>query len=207
MVPFDVAGLSEALGGKEATAARLDDFFTELNAGFSSPHAFLSNEPSFYSPWLYNWLGRPARTQAVLRRALVELFNDGPDGYPGNEDLGTLASWEMFNRLGFYPLIPGQDVVALSAPLFPKVTLRRAAGDIVIEAPQAARERPYVQALTINGEKRDRPWLHFADIAGGGMLRFDLGSDSTAGWGTVTGDAPPSFAPQAAGLCGGGAES
>jgi predicted alpha-1,2-mannosidase len=200
-IPFNVAGLSAALGGAAATAAKLDDFFIELNAGFSSSHAFLSNEPSFYGPWFYNWLGRPARTQAVLRRALLELFEDGPGGYPGNEDLGTLASWEMFNRLGFYPLIPGQDVVALSAPLFPKVTLRRAAGDIVIEAPQATRERPYVQALTVNGRAHDRPWLQFADIADGGVLHYALGADPDSGWGTAADAAPPSFAPDETRFC------
>lgn len=201
MVPFDVAGLSAALGGNDATAARLDAFFTELNAGFSSPHAFLSNEPSFYSPWLYNWLGRPQRTQEVLRRALVELFNDGPGGYPGNEDLGTLSAWYLFNAIGMYPLIPGQGVFALSSPLFPRITLRRASGDWVIEAPAAARDRPYIHALRINDRPSQRSYLYFDEIAGGARLAYELSDRPGGTWGTGPGAAPPSFGPEAAGFC------
>jgi putative alpha-1,2-mannosidase len=59
-VPQDVAGLVAALGGRDAALARLDAFFANLNAGAGSANAFLGNEPTLLTPYLYNWLGRPA---------------------------------------------------------------------------------------------------------------------------------------------------
>ena len=58
-VPQDVAGLVAALGGPDAARARLDAFFTQLNAGAASDHAFLGNEPTLLTPALYDWLGPP----------------------------------------------------------------------------------------------------------------------------------------------------
>lgn len=194
MVPFDIAGLRTALGGRKAMAERLDAFFTQLNAGFASPYAFLSNEPTFYSPWLYDWIGEPTQTQGLLWRVITTLFNDGPGGLPGNDDLGALSAWQIFAMLGAYPFIPGQDIIALSTPMFPKVTLHRAGGDIVIEAPGVDPDTPqFVQALTLDDAPITQPWLHFTGIADGGTLRFTLTGDPDSNWGTDPHAAPPSF--------------
>ena len=93
MVPHDVGGLSRLLGGPTATAARLDGFFQVLNAGDEQPYAYLANEPCALTPWLYTWLGQPAKTQMLVRRALLELFDDSPSGFAGNDDLGQMSAW------------------------------------------------------------------------------------------------------------------
>jgi putative alpha-1,2-mannosidase len=93
MVPHDPAGLFAALGGPEAAVERLDAATAELNAGWVSEHVNLGNEPSSGTPWLYNWAGRPDRTQAVVRRALTELYPADPLGFPGNDDLGQTSAW------------------------------------------------------------------------------------------------------------------
>jgi len=38
-----------------------------------------------------------------------ELFDDSPDGFPGDEDNGTMAAWYVFSCLGMYPICPGKD--------------------------------------------------------------------------------------------------
>jgi putative alpha-1,2-mannosidase len=215
-VPHDVGGLIQALGGPDAARARLDAHLAKLNAGPASAQAFLGNEVSLWTPWMYAWMGQPHRTQQLVRRALLKLFYDrvpakdgnkpgkpgkgkqprnsaalSPASFPGNDDLGQMSSWYLFGALGLYPAIPGTDVLALGSPLFRRATLHLAGGPLTIEAPAAARKRPYVQALALNGGAVDQPWLRFSDLTGGGTLAFALGSKPNPGWGA--GAPPPSY--------------
>jgi predicted alpha-1,2-mannosidase len=193
-VPQDVAGLIDAIGGPAAATGRLDRFFSQLNGGPKKEAAYLGNEPTLGTPWLYGWLGRPYRTQEIVRRAILRLYKDEPGGFPGNDDFGTMSAWYVFAALGFYPAIPGTDVLVLGSPLFRNAVLHLPAGDVTIEAPSAARKRPYVHGLTLNGVPHDRPWLTFAELAGG-RLHFSLDRKPDQGWGSSPADAPPSFPP------------
>jgi predicted alpha-1,2-mannosidase len=195
MVPHDPAGLSAAMGGPSIAARRLDAFFTDLNDGTSSPYAFLGNEPNLNSPWLYDWLGQPYRTQQVLRRALVDLYPDNNGGFPGNDDLGTMSAWYVLSALGMYPEIPGTDVLALSTPLFPAVTLHLPTGDVQLRAPQAGPNFPYIRSLSVNGQAYDRPWVRWSDLARGAVLQYALSPTPNRAWGADSANAPPSFAP------------
>jgi len=201
MVPHDPAGLIRALGGRRVAAARLDRFFEQLNAGYSSPHAFLGNEPNSNAPWLYDWVGQPFKTQGVVRRTILSLFDSTPGGYPGNDDLGQMSAWYVFGALGLYPEIPGADVLALGSPLFPKVTLRLRRGRVSITARHAARGAPFVQRLRLDGRDWGKPWLRVSQLARGGQLAFDLGPAPNRGWGRASSAAPPSFGPDAAAVC------
>ncbi len=201
MVPHDPAGLIRALGGRRAAAARLDQFFTELNAGYSSPHAFLGNEPNSNAPWLYDWAGQPFKTQAVMRRAILSLFNSTPGGYPGNDDLGQMSAWYVFGALGFYPAIPGSDVLALGSPLFPKATVRLRGGRLSIAAPRADRAAPFVQRLSVDSRRWSRPWLRLRDVARGAHLAFGLGESPNTRWGSRPAAAPPSFGATTGAAC------
>lgn len=89
MVPYDVAGLFARMGGPAAARARLDEFFTRLNDGPVSRYAFLGNEPTLETPWLYDWTGSPTLTQATVRSAVLSLYGPGVFDYPGNDDQGT----------------------------------------------------------------------------------------------------------------------
>ena len=53
MVPYDIAGLIEIIGGKAAAEKRLDEFFTRLDAGYNDAWFASGNEPSFHIPWIY----------------------------------------------------------------------------------------------------------------------------------------------------------
>ena len=68
MVPYDIAGLVEIIGGKEKAEKRLDEFFTRLDAGYNDAWFASGNEPSFHIPWIYNWIGRPYKTQEIINR-------------------------------------------------------------------------------------------------------------------------------------------
>ncbi|MGA9343217.1 MAG: glycoside hydrolase family 47 protein, partial [Rhodanobacteraceae bacterium] len=118
-----------------------------------------------------------------------------PDGIPGNDDLGEMSSWYVWAALGMYPMIPGRAELVLGSPLFANAIVHRAGGNAVIEATGASDDKPYVQALTLDGKPHARPWLepHFAEH--GGQLHFTLGATANMHWGSASDDAPPSFAP------------
>ena len=193
MVPFNLKTLFSLMGGPEKASLRLDQFFTELNAGVNTTYAYLGNEPCLETPWEYCFLGQPYKTQNVVRQAMTQLFSAAPRGYPGNDDLGQMSSWYVFGALGMYPELPGSDILILGSPLFPKAVVHLPTGDVTITGQGAADNAPYVQSLTVNGQDWNRPWIRFADMARGGSLAYELGAKPNTNWGSNPTNAPPSF--------------
>ena len=191
-VPQNLAGLFESMGGRKAALARLDHFFTELNAGPASEHAFLGNEPTIQTPWIYNWLGHPSRAQGIVSRAQIGLYGPTPGGIPGNDDGGTMSAWWVLSALGLSPPVAGTDLIALGSPLFKSAEIRLPRGRLTMSAPRASRGTPYVRSLTLNGKRHPKSWLNFRKIAGGGKLEWDLAAKPTR-WGHGAAKAPPSF--------------
>jgi predicted alpha-1,2-mannosidase len=202
MVPHDPAGLFAAIGGRAKATGRLNRFLRKLNGGAGATHAdhaLLGNEPNLNVPWLYNWTGRPFKTQATVRRALFNLYSATPAGYPGNDDLGTLSSWYVLGALGLYPEVPGVGVLAIGSPLFQRATVRLAGGRklrIVASAGRTPlRRAPYIQRMRFNGHPYGRPWTTYCALARGATLAYRLGARSNPGWGNSAAALPPSFGP------------
>ncbi len=196
MVPHDVPGLSAALGGDAAAIARLDDLFSELNAGVDRPHFYMGNEPQFGTPWLYAFLGAAPKTQAVVRRIARELYTATPGGLPGNEDLGATSSWLVWAMLGIYPAIPGVGGFVVGSPLFPRTTVTLPTGaKIVIEAEGAGPDTPYVSSLTVDGVPTARAWIDWSQLERGADLRFVLSDTPNPSFGARPEDRPPSMYP------------
>jgi len=198
MVPHDPAGLFQAMGGPVKASARLRRFLGKLNGGpggTHTDHALLGNEPTLHTPWLYDWARRPFMTQAAVRRAL-RLYSSAPDGYPGNDDLGTLSSWYVFAALGLYPEVPGAGVLAISSPLF-----RRAS----VALPHRRRltiavggHGPYIKSMRLNGRPYGRPWTAYCALSRGASLSFQLAPKPSRRWGSAASAAPPSYGPDTA---------
>jgi len=191
MVPQDPVGLFRRMGGPAKAAALLDRFLRVLNAGpggTHTDHALLGDEPTLGTPWLYDWLRRPWKTQEAVRRGL-RLYSPTPAGYPGNDDLGTLSAWYVFGALGMYPAQPGTGTLALASPLFKRAEVRLAHGR-TLKIEGGGR---YVRSLALDGHPRRRPWLSFCEIAGGGTLDYATSTHPTR-WGQH-GQLPPSYGP------------
>jgi putative alpha-1,2-mannosidase len=193
MVPFNLKGLADAMGGVTVAATRLDTFFTQLNAGSESQYAYLGNEPCLETPWEYDFFGEPYKTQEFVRKAMTELFSSQPVGFPGNDDLGEMSSWYVFAALGIYPELPGADILVIGSPLFQKAVVHLRDGDVTITAEGSADDAPYVQNLKVNGKTCNKPWIRFTDISNGGTMEYDLGNSPDIKWGSATDDAPPSY--------------
>lgn len=196
MVPFDVAGLRGRLGGAKAFVSRLDTLFTELNAGPNSAYAFLGNEPQLDTPYEYLWAGRPDRTEAVVGAAMNSMYAPTPGGYPGNIDGGTMTSWWIFNAIGLYPAIPGDDVLTIGAPRFSRVDISLPDGHLLrIDAPGATRATPYVAGARLDGQRIAKAWLRYSAIADGATLRVRT-SAKPSRWAASLTAVPPSYGSQ-----------
>jgi len=198
MVPFNVAGLFDAMGGPDKARGRLDRFFytpdgqmAVTNAGPLHPE--LNNEPSIGTPWLYDYAGEPWKTQELVRKVISTIWLDTPEGIPGNDDLGAMSSWYVWAALGLYPETPGRAELVLGSPVFPNIVVPRPLGDVTIHAEGAAADHPYVHALKTNGQALNRPWLPESFALHGGTLDFQLGAVPAKLWGSERKDAPPSF--------------
>ena len=194
MVPHDLEGLFTRMGGHAAAVVRLDDLFTELNAGTDRPYFYIGNEPEHGTPWTYNFAQAPAKTQAVVRRIVNEEFGIGPGGLPGNDDLGATSAWLVWSYLGLYPMIPGTDILVLNGPAFPKATVHLANGNtLTIKATGAG--APYIQSLQVDGQPSTRNWLRFKDLSHGASVDYSMGATANGAWGSGVADVPPSFSP------------
>ncbi|QRK04879.1 GH92 family glycosyl hydrolase [Archangium violaceum] len=196
MVPHDLEGLFTLMGGHAKAEKRLDDLFTELNAGTERPHFYIGNEPEHGTPWIYNFAQRPWKTQAIVRRIIDEEFNGNPGGLPGNDDLGSTSAWLVWSYLGMYPAIPGTDVLVINGPWFPRARVHLANGNVLtIEGQGAGPTSSYIQSLAIDGMATTKNFVRFADIASGATLKYVMGPTANESWGSGEADRPPSFAP------------
>jgi predicted alpha-1,2-mannosidase len=193
MVPYNLASLVEMIGGAQATSARLDNFFKQLNDGSDSVYAWMGNEPCSEVPWIYHFTGEPYKSSSVVRQIMTQLYSTAPGGLPGNDDLGQMASWYVLAALGMHPEMPGDDVLVLNGPLFPQAVVHLTNGDVTITGSGAADNAPYVQSLTFNGQPYQAAWLRFAQIANGGTLAFTMGSSPNTNWAAAPSLAPPSY--------------
>ena len=78
------------------------------------------NEPSHHTAYLYNYTGKPWKSQEMVRQIMTTLYSSAPDGLCGNDDCGQMSAWYVLSALGFYPVTPGDDIYALGSPLFLK---------------------------------------------------------------------------------------
>ncbi|KAH9868338.1 hypothetical protein J1614_007410 [Plenodomus biglobosus] len=180
----DVGELKRRVGGDARFVDRLNKIF-ELGMF----HA--DNEPSFFTPYLYNYV-RGEQWRSVNRsRAIGSLYGGGDTGLPGNSDAGAMESNLLWQMIGLYP-VTGQTSFLILAPWFKRMmlTLPNGATLAITTSGGHRTDAPYVQSLTVNGKKWDKAWLAWDDVfKGGGSMHFTLGREPVR-WNT--GDLPPS---------------
>ncbi len=183
-VPHDVAKLVELSGGKEAFQKRLNTLFDK---GLYN----VANEPSFLSPNLYHWIGRPDLSNQRIHDIIDKNYNSSASGIPGNDDSGAMSSWLAFHMIGLYPNA-GQSYYLINAPYFKKTTIHQENGnDFTIEAKNLSEQNKYIQSVQLNGVDYLKAWIEHSDIVKGGILTIKMGSKPSDQWGTQL--LPPSL--------------
>lgn len=178
-IPHDVPGLIEKCGGAADFEKRLDIFFDK---GFFN----VNNEPSFLTPCLYHWLGKPWRSSDRIREIIAKNYNDGPVGLPGNDDSGAMSSWLAFHMIGLYPNA-GQDYYLIHTPLLTSTTFHLEGGkEFKVVAEGLSDKNCYIQGVTLNGKDYPYSVLRHKDIMAGGELVLKMGK-KPGSWGKELG--------------------
>jgi hypothetical protein len=117
-VQHDIQGLIYMLGGNTAFEDKLDAFFQAPSqttgrdqvdiTGLIGQYAH-GNEPSHHIAYLYNYVGKPHKTQRLIRQIQDNFYKNAPDGLIGNEDCGQMSAWYVLSSMGFYMVNPCGD--------------------------------------------------------------------------------------------------
>lgn len=214
LVPQDLPGMVDLIGGKQATNDRLDSFFaydqllkdpakTAREVWVNGPYDYYNadkynpqNEPDLIAPYTYLSTGQPWKTTDVVHAALT-LFTDTPTGMTGNDDLGTMSAWNVLSSIGVFPVQPGTDTWGLSTPVFERVDLqldRRyyPKGRLTVKAPGTSDTHRYIQSARTDGADYGKTYLTTDDIRDTRELSFTVG-DKPSEWGTSQDAAPPAL--------------
>ena len=125
-VQHDLEGLAALMGGREQLLSRLDDVFnqkpfyrvggydreihemTEM-AAVDFGLCEMNNQPGFLIPYIYAYFGEEKKTEYWVNKICSELFTYKADGFPGDEDNGSMAAWYVLSCLGIYPICPADN--------------------------------------------------------------------------------------------------
>ena len=182
LVPHDVDGLVELLGGREQAIKRLDALFaadSQLNAeanpditGLIGQYAH-GNEPSHHTAYLYALMGQPRKTAKLIHQIQRELYTDQPAGLCGNEDVGQMSAWYILSALGFYQVEPCGGRYVLGSPLIKEASLHVGENrTFTIRTHNLSERAFYIKRALLNGQPITDGVLHHADIVRGGTLEL-----------------------------------
>lgn len=200
--PQDISGLIALMGGRAQFAAKLDQLFTTDSrttgreqvdiTGLIGQYAH-GNEPSHHMAYLYDYVGRPWKTQARIASIMDQFYKPEPDGLIGNEDCGQMSAWYVLSAAGFYPVTPGSTIYAIGSPLFPEVRFNLEYGKpFVVRAVNVSERNVYIQSAKLNGRPYKKSFLLHEDLMAGGELVFVMGPRPNVRWGVGAGNEPVS---------------
>lgn len=201
LVPHDVRGLADLMGGDEAFEAKLDSlFFATGDLGeFASPDISgligqyaQGNEPSHHAAYMFNYVGAQHKTAKKVRFIMNEWYTYLPDGLPGNEDCGQMSAWYIFSSLGFYPVNSANSVFAIGSPVAHRATIHLPDNKkFTIVAHNNNSENIYVQKIRLNGKDQMRSYITYPEIMQGGKLEFFMSSEPDYEFGRDHENRPP----------------
>ena len=84
------------------------------------------NQPDHSFPYLYYFVGKPEKSQAILDTIMDRFYDMGEDHLAlcGMDDAGEMSSWYVFAAMGIYPYSPADEDYLVSVPLFDEVTMQ-----------------------------------------------------------------------------------
>ena len=132
-VPQDINGMIEAYGGNDKFEAKLDEMFNSVSkttgreqvdvTGLIGQYAH-GNEPSHHMAYLYNYIGKPEKTNEKVKYILENFYKNTPDGLIGNEDCGQMSAWYVLSSMGIYTVTPGQQYFNTCKSTFPNAKIK-----------------------------------------------------------------------------------
>jgi predicted alpha-1,2-mannosidase len=172
-VPHEFDKLVYLTGGQ-------DTFALKLEYGFNNDLIDYGNEPAFLAAYSFIYANRPDLAAYWGKKLAMDRFT--VNGYPGNDDSGTMSAWYIFTTLGFFPNA-GQNIYYLVGPSVEKSTMNLSNGkQLAIEGKNLSAENIYVQRCLLNGSEWNHAWITYDSIKNGANLVFEMGNQPSD-WG------------------------
>jgi len=186
-VQFDPAGLIEAMGGRDAFIAALEDMLaqkpifhvgmygreihemSEMAAVDFGQYAH-SNQPVHHVLYMFTMAGRRDRTQYWAHRVMNELYT--PDNFPGDEDTGSMSAWYILSALGIFSMCPGKPEWVLGAPFFDRAEVQFPDGRKITVEAQRSKPGAFLNRVTLDGAEVREPFVLHSALAKGARLVF-----------------------------------
>lgn len=186
-VPHNPADLVALMGGNKQFVVKLDSLFSMYlpdryfaeteditREGIIGTYVH-GNEPAHHVAYLYNFAGKPWKTQQVIRKILHNQYRPAPDGLGGNDDCGQMSAWYIFSVLGFYPVAPGSVDYQIGSPLVNGAVINLENGkQLRIKVVNQSDANMYVKSIAVNGRMLTGTTLTHTDIMSGGEIVFTM---------------------------------
>lgn len=189
----DIPGLIDLFASKEAFEARLDEManakikydvgvyghviheIAEYEAA-NFGHIAISNQPSFHLPYLYNYVDKPWKSELLVKELMQNYFKYQIDGYPGDEDNGSLSAWFILSAMGIYPVCPGSGQYALGIPFYDLMRIKLSNGEsLEIKVDENFHHKKFVIERKVDGKNIDEAFISHQDFINAKRIEHTLG--------------------------------
>ncbi len=206
-VPHDINGLIRIMGGERKVESKLDELFNGSSQTVGREQVDITgqvgqyahgNEPSHHMAYLYNYIGKPFKTQELTYKLLTNFYKNTPDGLIGNDDCGQLSAWYVLSSMGFYQVCPGLPDYTITAPLFDEVKIhidKTHTFEIKKTNPKSTLQ--YIKSSTLNKNRNDASHFSHQQLLQGGELEFIMTDfrDSIGNFGGTPANRPHTYLP------------
>lgn len=176
-VPQDTKGLISLYKSAENFERKIDSLFSVPWGGYAKDNlsVFLGqfcmgNQPDFTYPYLYYFVNKPEKTQAILTKLLSDCFGMGPEGLAlaGMDDYGSLTGWYVLNAMGIYPYSPADPQYMVSMPIFDKIEMQLGNGKTFVINKKGSGKNIY--KILVGGVPLKGWLLDYADMGKGKQM-------------------------------------
>lgn len=174
--PHDVKGLIGLCKSPAAFEKKLDELFSIPYKGWEAYNisGFIGqychgNQPDHSFPWLYYFVGKQEKSQALLDSIMDRFYDMGKYklAYSGMDDAGENSAWYVLTSIGLYTFSPADPEYIVSVPLFDKVAFTLGDKSFSIEKKNSGKK---IESITYGGRKLDGYFIPHSELAKGKKL-------------------------------------
>lgn len=174
--PHDVNGLIGLYKSPADFEKKLDDLFSIPYKGAEAYNisGFIGqychgNQPDHSFPWLYYFVGKQEKSQAVLDSIMDRFYDMGKDklAYSGMDDAGENSAWYVLTSIGLYTFSPADPEYLISVPLFDKVDFDLGEKKFTIIKKNSGRK---ISNITYDDKKIDGFFISHSELKKGKTL-------------------------------------
>ena len=174
--PHDPYGLISLYPGQQAFEQKLDSLFVVPWGGYEAHNmtTFIGqychgNQPSHSIPYMYYFIDKQEKCQAILDSIMNHYYAMGKDGLAlsGMDDAGEMSAWYVFNAIGLYTFSPADPEYIVTVPLFDKIDFKMNGAQFTICKKNKGKK---IRNILYDGKKMDGYFISHDDLKKGKEL-------------------------------------